>query len=186
MDSVAPPIPNRSRQHGRRKSLPGPSAHTSSSHTSSSNRVHVQPASPEVISSLITSLSIISSPANKLFESPGPSGLPSPALTSGTYHTFGYQSSHNGPRSSGGSFGIDYGAFEQPSLRELVREESLDELAASPPVVRTAKPPSGFSPLSPCLRWVAQSSRNPARSNPSSSPNTASLNANARIAASSR
>lgn len=49
--------------------------------------------------------------------------------------------------SSGGSFGIDYGAFRQPSLRELIEEESLDELAASPPVIKTAKPPSGFSPL---------------------------------------
>jgi len=49
--------------------------------------------------------------------------------------------------STSGSFGIDYGAYEQPSLQELPEEESLDELAASPPVIRTAKPPSGFSPL---------------------------------------
>jgi hypothetical protein len=139
--STPPPIPMRSRQHTRRKSLQGPSAH-------SSNRVHVQPASPEVISSLITSLSIISSPANQLFENPGPSSPQSPASTNATFNTFGNLNAHNGPRSSGGSFGIDYGAYDQPSLRDLIEEEtSLDELAASPPVIRTAKPPSGFSPL---------------------------------------
>ena len=135
-----PPIPSRARQHARRKSLQGPSAHAS-------NRVHVQPASPEVISSLITSLSIISSPANQLFESPAQPLPASPSSTNATFNTFGNFSGSHGPRSSGGSFGIDYGAFEQPSLRELIEEESLDELAASPPVIRTAKPPSGFSPL---------------------------------------
>jgi hypothetical protein len=141
VNTTPPPIPNRARQHARRKSLQGPSAH-------SSNRVHVQPASPEVISSLITSLSIISSPANQLFENTAqPSSPTSPASTNATFQTFGHLNGSNGPRSSGGSFGIDYGAYEQPSLRELIAEESLDELAASPPVIRTAKPPSGFSPL---------------------------------------
>ena len=143
--STPPPIPSRHRQHARRKSLQGPSAQ-------SSNRVHVQPASPEVISSLITSLSIISSPANQLFENPvGSQSTPaSPVATKTTYNnSFGHLNAptQNGSRSSGGSFGIDYGAYEQPSLRDLPEEESLDELAASPPVIRTAKPPSGFSPL---------------------------------------
>ncbi len=140
VNTTPPPIPNRARQHARRKSLQGPSAH-------SSNRVHVQPASPEVISSLITSLSIISSPANQLFENPAQPSPASAASTNATFNTFGHLNGSNGPRSSGGSFGIDYGAYEQPSLRELIEEESLDELAASPPVIRTAKPPSGFSPL---------------------------------------
>lgn len=140
VNTTPPPIPSRARQHTRRKSLQGPSAH-------SSNRVHVQPASPEVISSLITSLSIISSPANQLFENPAHSSPASPTSTNTTFNTFGHLNGSNGPRSSVGSFGIDYGAYEQPSLRELIEEESLDELAASPPVVRTAKPPSGFSPL---------------------------------------
>lgn len=139
--STPPPIPSRNRQHGRRKSLQGPSAH-------SSNRVHIQPASPEVISSLITSLSIISSPANQLFESTAVPSPVSPTSTNATYNTFGNLNAHNGQRSSGGSFGIDYGAYEQPSLRQLIEEEgSLDELAAPTPVIRTAKPPSGFSPL---------------------------------------
>ena len=137
VNSTPPPIPTRTRQHARRKSLQGPS-------TPSSNRVHVQPASPEVISSLITSLSIISSPANQLFENPPPGSQSTPASPSATRTTFG---NLNAPRASGGSFGIDYGAYEQPSLRDLPEEESLDELAASPPVIRTAKPPSGFSPL---------------------------------------
>ncbi|KAL2067276.1 hypothetical protein VTL71DRAFT_1700 [Oculimacula yallundae] len=140
--STPPPIPSRTRQHTRRKSLPGPSA--------SSQRVHVQPASPEVISSLITSLSIISSPANQLFDGLSNSSPTSPTFTNGTQHTFGQFGQNNGVRSSGGSFGIDYGAYEQPSLAELVAQESaanLDELAAPTPVIRTSKPPSGFSPL---------------------------------------
>jgi hypothetical protein len=53
----------------------------------------------------------------------------------------------NGIKSSEGSFGLDYGAYNRPSLTDLQEDESLDELAASPPVIRTAKPPSGFSPL---------------------------------------
>jgi len=136
-----PPIPSRHRHHSRRKSLPGPSAH-------STNRVHLQPASPEVISSLITSLSIISSPANQLFEDTGRSsrGPPSPINTSFSRSTGSHANTQ--VRTPGGSFGKDYGAFDQPSLRDLVEEgQSLDELAASPPVIRTAKPPSGFSPL---------------------------------------
>jgi hypothetical protein len=134
---MPPPIPNRHRGHGRRKSIQGP--------TTPANRVHVQPASPEVISSLITSLSIISSPANQLFETGGsfaPEKSPTP-----TTNTFGRLNGRDGGQSPGGSFGIDYGAYDQPSLRDLLQEESLDELAASPPVIRTAKPPSGFSAL---------------------------------------
>jgi hypothetical protein len=140
-----PPIPQRHRQHVRRQSVPAPTAHPK---PSDANRVQIQPASPEVISSLITSLSIISSPANDLFEqSDGPSSLfssPSASyFSSGGIDRHGY---NKGP-SKGGSFGIDYGAFKQPSLEDVQDGGPLDELAASPPVVRTAKPPSGFSPL---------------------------------------
>ncbi|KAK4448332.1 hypothetical protein QBC34DRAFT_112695 [Podospora aff. communis PSN243] len=96
-------------------------------------------ASPEVISSLITSLSAISRPLSNHFESPSylnPNGLRTPINLS----------TPSSP--TGGSFGVDYGAYTQPSLNE-VREEDipLDELAAAPPVIRTSKPPSGFSPL---------------------------------------
>lgn len=95
------------------------------------------PASPEVISSLITSLSVISRPASAHFELPleylqSPS---SPLSNSPKVHR-------------GGSFGIDYGAYSQPSLSESRRGEiDLDEIAATAPVIKTSKPPSGFSQL---------------------------------------
>ncbi|KAL1843214.1 hypothetical protein VTJ49DRAFT_2765 [Mycothermus thermophilus] len=103
------------------------------------------PASPEVISSLITSLSAISRPVSNHFD--GPAYL-SPASLAPT----GLQSplSLSVPGSpTGGSFGVDYGAYNQPvSLTQLPEEDvPLDRLAASPPVVRTSKPPSGLSPL---------------------------------------
>jgi hypothetical protein len=47
----------------------------------------------------------------------------------------------------GGSFGIDYGAFNQPTHDYTTEDGPLDELAATSPVIRTSKPPSGFSPL---------------------------------------
>ncbi|KAI1416760.1 alpha/beta-hydrolase [Hypoxylon sp. FL1857] len=92
------------------------------------DRAGVPPASPEVISSLITSLSVISKPANRHFEGQSLS-LPS------------------SPQEANGSFGVDYGAFSHHKLGRLQEEVDLDELAASPPTIRTAKPPSGFSPL---------------------------------------
>ena len=99
----------------------------------------VSPASPEVISSLITSLSAISRPVSQHFDGPSylnPIGPTSPLTLS----------IPGSP--TGGSFGVDYGAYSQPSLRELQEEDvALEELAACPPVVRTSKPPSGFSSL---------------------------------------
>lgn len=96
-------------------------------------------ASPEVISSLITSLSAISRPVSQHFDGPSylsPVGLGSPLALSV-------------PGSpTGGSFGVDYGAYAQPSLKQLQEEDvPLEELPASAPVVRTSKPPSGLSPL---------------------------------------
>lgn len=143
MDGIKtpPPIPSRTRQHARRRSLQGPSQ-------PASNRVHIQPASPEIISSLISSLSIISAPANQLFEHTAGSQS-TPSSPAPTTTTFGTLNSHlsNGIKSSEGSFGLDYGAYKRAPLTDLQEDESLDELAASPPVIRTAKPPSGFSPL---------------------------------------
>ncbi|KAK8084454.1 hypothetical protein PG997_005725 [Apiospora hydei] len=98
-----------------------------SSPADNSNRVNVQPASPEVISSLITSLSVISKPANSLFD--GPPILPTSISP------------------SDGSFGVEYGAFPSPPLGKLEEGVSLDDLAASPPIIRTSKPPSGLSAL---------------------------------------
>ncbi|KAF3356171.1 hypothetical protein VDGD_07796 [Verticillium dahliae] len=154
-DAAPPPIPQRTRHlhvhrhrdHGT--TTPPPPGNTTSSndnnnHTAASDTYvrrrslqgPAQPASPEVISSLITSLSVISKPADRHFESPTLTSLSLPS------------SPRQGSLVSNGSFGVDYGAFSQPSLGDL-REEtvSLDELAASSPVIRTAKPPSGFSPL---------------------------------------
>ncbi|KAI0161158.1 alpha/beta-hydrolase [Hypoxylon sp. FL1284] len=94
---------------------------------SDKDRAGIPPASPEVISSLITSLSVISKPANKHFEGQSLSLPTSPGE---------------------GSFGVDYGAFSANKLDQLKEEQfDLDELAASPPTIRTSKPPSGFSPL---------------------------------------
>ncbi|KAH7310646.1 hypothetical protein B0I35DRAFT_453028 [Stachybotrys elegans] len=99
-------------------------------HSRSSNAARTAPASPtnpavpaaadhEIISNLITSLAS---------HDPPPVTVSLPA--------------------SPGSFGVDYGAFSQPAnLHDLQSHISLDDLAASPPIVRTSKPPSGFSPL---------------------------------------
>ncbi|KAI0965619.1 Alpha/Beta hydrolase protein [Xylaria arbuscula] len=85
------------------------------------------PASPEVISSLITGLSAITQPVNKHFDDPSLS-LPSPVSP------------------VDGSFGVEYGAYIH-ALERLQEEDDLTDLAASPPVIRTSKPPSGFSPI---------------------------------------
>ncbi|KAI0904118.1 Alpha/Beta hydrolase protein [Ustulina deusta] len=89
--------------------------------------VPLPPASPEVISSLITSLSVISQPATKHFDG---SSLSIPSPTSPV----------------DGSFGVEYGAYIH-ALERLQEEDDINDLAASPPVVRTSKPPSGFSPI---------------------------------------
>lgn len=48
-----------------------------------------------------------------------------------------------------GSFGVDYGAFSKPSFSSEPRDHSfdLDDLAAAAPVIKTAKPPSGYSSI---------------------------------------
>ena len=99
----------------------------------------VPPASPEVISSLITSLSAISRPVSNHFDGPSylsPIGIGSPL-----------SSVPGSP--TGGSFGVDYGTYNQPSLKELQEEDEipLDELPASPPIVRTSKLPTSLSTL---------------------------------------
>lgn len=120
--------------------MPGPSSYM---RTNDANRVSVHPASPEVISSLITSLAIISSPANELFEQSDELSSLSASARAAERYMYNLDAS----RRDKGSFGVDYGAFKQPSLEDDQDLGPLDELAASPPVIRTAKPPSGFSPL---------------------------------------
>ncbi|KAJ2902669.1 hypothetical protein MKZ38_000254 [Zalerion maritima] len=114
--AAPPPVPRQTRQHARRRSLQTPSTPHPPRTPDASK---LPPASPEVISSLITSLSVITSPASNHFE-----GQPSPPGATG-------------------SFGVTYGS----SANEHDEDVSLDELAACPPVIKTAKPPSGFSPL---------------------------------------
>ncbi|KKA28343.1 hypothetical protein TD95_000176 [Thielaviopsis punctulata] len=55
-----------------------------------------------------------------------------------TSASFGFETTK-----SSGSFGVDYGAFHSPPV--LI--DSLDNLAAVPPIIRTSKPPSGYSSL---------------------------------------
>ena len=80
----------------------------------------VPPASPRLITNLITSLSTISGPASNHFEDIVRSPI-------------------------GGSFGVTYLSRASENNRE--EDVSLDELAATSPVIKTAKPPSGLSPL---------------------------------------
>jgi pimeloyl-ACP methyl ester carboxylesterase len=169
-DAELPPIPSRS--HGRNPH------HHSSSHTQSRRRAaddraaglepaatlhplrtsslinprhrsHGQtPASPEIISDLITSLSALPKPSKSYLDV-----IPS-------------QASISLPSSPGsGSFGVDYGAFTRPSANDSLRSPiSLDELAACPPVIRTSRKPSGYTPstaVSPGGSSAAAASRSP-------------------------
>ena len=131
-----------------------------------SKRQSVPPAaSPEVISNLITSLSGISKPADDYFEgnhlhsttasTPVTQSTPATPITHSTSN-----SKARAAAAAAGSFGVDYGAYKKPSLGDL-REDppSLDEIAASAPVIRTSKPTSGYSPLSPPKTPKSHSSR---------------------------
>lgn len=102
----------------------------------------MQPASPQVISSLIDSLSAISGPAHDHFEnfpsinggSVSVSETPSPLLPKSTDSVYSATNSY---------FGVD--TASQRSSREAPNIY-LDD-AAEPPVIRTSRAPSGLSPL---------------------------------------
>ncbi|PGH15837.1 hypothetical protein AJ79_02218 [Helicocarpus griseus UAMH5409] len=123
----------------RRKSLPSRS-------TSVPAHRHIPPASPEVISSLISSLSAISTPAQSHFENfpeIGSRTAPSsPGFQQTEFSRDGWDA--NVPSSPG--FGMDYGAY-----KTIVDEDENPYLhpddAAISPVVRMAKAPT--SPRSP-------------------------------------
>ncbi len=125
-------MPHQSRQESRRKKGVNPSLHLRIDRTTSETGfVNIPPASPEIISSLITSLDGISKRTSNHFENQSLS-VPSSRASS--------------PRQ--GSFGVEYGSFPQHPLDRLQEEDiNLDELAACPPVIRTSKPPSGLSPI---------------------------------------
>ncbi|KAI9840629.1 MAG: hypothetical protein M1837_001398 [Sclerophora amabilis] len=149
--SAAPPtIPERTHriQQSRRRSLPPPA--TPKSGKTSANRVRVQPASPEVISSLISSLSAISSPVDHHFETSPPSigeSRSSPASPNALHTTFpkpdsvGHGATAETTSPGRGGFGMDYGAFTSHESREYLSPHD----AATPPVIRTSKPPAGHS-----------------------------------------
>ena len=109
-----------------------------------SNRIQVRPASPEIISSLISSLSAISTPAENLFDSllpntPTGSVPPSPTTPLG----FAHPSNTPSVRTS---------ACADPTVSQEQNKTHIETYlhpddAAIPPVIRTSKPPSGFSPL---------------------------------------
>ncbi|KAH0561946.1 hypothetical protein GP486_003342 [Trichoglossum hirsutum] len=147
----APVIPTRNPRHTdrqRRRSLPPPSS--SYSTKPSPNRVNIKPASPEVISSLISSLSAISSPANHHFENfpisgPSHSTPSSPSAYLSTFPALG----------SGGSIrdlelpnGGDANAISKSGLGDARDHQFLHpDDAALPPVVRTSKHFSGLSSI---------------------------------------
>lgn len=110
----------------------------------SSNRVKVKPASPEVISSLISTLSAISSPAQHHFDrQPRAYLLETPPLAPG--HV-GDSLAEDAAVVAAGGFGMDYGAYNRPDRPHDDSNLHPDD-AATPPVVRTSKPPSGLSPI---------------------------------------
>ncbi len=158
MEDAAPPpiVPVRTSAqahvyHRRRSSLPQPSSHLPKL---SANHVRLKPASPEVMSSLISSISSISSPASRPFNGFSSIGASYSTPTSPSSHQTTFPHVRSGAHgrtskrlsdASSGGFGMDYGAYTYPSNS---RDQDLlhPDDAADPPVVRTSRPPSGFSP----------------------------------------
>ncbi|KAL1899049.1 hypothetical protein Cpir12675_001605 [Ceratocystis pirilliformis] len=107
----------------------------------------VPPASPEVLNSLISSFAVIQKPSSASLDIPShtlrpppPPAIPIASLSAPLIAPAPYR--------DGGSFGVDYGAFHQPSLENLRADKtSPPDLAAAPPVIKTSKPPSGYSSL---------------------------------------
>lgn len=142
------PIKNSRRQ----RSLP--------SHANVANGVNVQPASTEVISALISSLSVISSPAadhfNRLPNLAFPHSTPSSPTPYQPEHPglsrsrgYGCRSNPASPVQTG--FGVDYGAYDSPT-EPLVNYLLHPYDAAIAPVVRTSKHPSAFLTLTASKR----------------------------------
>ncbi|KAK5018795.1 hypothetical protein LTR39_000777, partial [Cryomyces antarcticus] len=122
----------------------GPSNSKTRTKKRSPNYVRPKPASPEVISSLISSLEAISNPARDLFEyGPSISGSRTPPSIRPSASKLSTSHSVRSKATTGGQWGMDYGAFDRPKEEEYA---FMDD-AAEPPTVRTARPPSGLSPL---------------------------------------
>lgn len=119
------------------------------------NPVNIQPASTEVISSLISSLSVISSPAADHFNAlPNLAFTSSPPSSPNPYqpeHPGVFRSRGDGCRSNPASpvqagFGLCYGAYDSPT-KPLVNDLSHPHDAAIAPIVRASKHPSALLTL---------------------------------------
>lgn len=130
--------PNHTLKSRRRTSLPSTDGRPSKR---APNYVRTQAASPQVISSLIDQLSAISIPAHNHFENllvgydHGPPTSASPSIRT-----------HSGRNSLAGH---DGSSVDQAAYYNSIREQNdlYPDDACEPPVIRTAKPPSGLSPL---------------------------------------
>lgn len=137
------PIPPRRRAHRteegssqRRQSLPARSLAPPGQ--PSSNHVHVPPASPEVISSLISSLSTISSPARDHFDNlPKVGSHTAPSSPNFLQAEFPRNELALPPTPG---FGMDYGAYRTP-IEDMEPDFLHPDDAAISPVVRMSKPP---------------------------------------------
>ncbi|KAB2573663.1 hypothetical protein DBV05_g7652 [Lasiodiplodia theobromae] len=110
----------------------------------SPNHIRPKPASPEVISSLIDSLSAISLPAQDHFENlpriGGGDGDSYSVPASPVAWQSGFQNGHGG-------FGVEYGVHRNQRWEEERQNDPDFDEAAEPPVIKTAPPPSGYSPI---------------------------------------
>lgn len=166
-DTVPPELPrtagtqdaNTSR---RRKSLPGRSTSVPRQRPSS-HAPPMPPASPEIISSLISSLSSISTPARSHFDNLPHIGAQTAPSSPGFHQTEFSQS--QGP---GQGFGVDYGAYKPPSDAFESPFLHPDDAALSP-VVRMAPAPTPSSPRSPKFKTSFGRDRSPLRPRSTSS-----------------
>ncbi len=133
MDAAMPPEVPRSTSN-RRRSLPA----EDHAKRRSANYVRSMPASPQVISSLIDSLSTISVAAQEYSDRFTEAGLSVSTPVSPLQPAFA-RHGYGGRR---GSFGVEYNVHGHQGDDYLHPDD-----AAEPPVVRTSKPPSGLSPI---------------------------------------
>jgi hypothetical protein len=135
-----PAIPARTRHRDiNRHTLAADYARPRAAKGRGGNRMTMQPASTEVISSLISSLSAISTPAENLFDkllfaAPQSKTAPSTPLKT-TFDKDDVIVTSNEP-------------MPAPQANGFLHPED----AALPPIIRTSKPPSGYSPLTATKR----------------------------------
>lgn len=123
-------------KQSRRRSLPPPTLTKQQQRAASANQVRLQPASPEVISSLISSLETLSPPPSPHFDGVPPTAGPS-------------RSTPSSPRANQTSFSPLYlnGGNGSGSVGPNDSHDHLHpDQAATPPVVRTS--PARQSPVS--------------------------------------